>query len=205
MITVIYTFYGQESMLPLIKEQGLKTVIIDDCSPIPLKPIKGIDCYRITDDIHWNVTGAKNLGFHVSDGWIINSDIDHLVTKEVIDQLEAMDKDENTVYLLGREYPKGCAESDVWNVYLIHKSAYDKVGGFDEDFAGNYGYEDILFMDMCRNNLNVVERRDIKVKLMLAGEVNLSRDASVNDKLYHSKNKDKMITNKLRFRWKKLS
>lgn len=206
MITTIYTYFGQKEMLPKILKEGIKLIIVDDCSPKPLEKQDGAECYRIIDDIRWNCTGAKNLGFTMASGWIINSDIDHIITKELVDKLEKMPKDKNTVYILGREFSDG--SKDVYpsrNVYLIHKSVWEKVGGFDEDFAGNYGYEDILFMDMCSKNATVKEIRDYKCKLDFGGESKLSRDSFINEKLYREKSKNKKNNGKiLRFKWIKL-
>jgi predicted glycosyltransferase involved in capsule biosynthesis len=140
-LTVLYTYFGQKEMIPRIldeKQLGVRVVIIDDCSPIPLGKIRGADVYRIDDDIKWNQGGAKNLGFHVSAGWVLYSDIDHLVSRRMQEKILKMDKEKGTVYFLGRDTDN----KKVLSVFLIHKDDFEKVGGFDEDFCGQHGRQE---------------------------------------------------------------
>lgn len=202
-LTIIYTYYGQkERIAGILKEKHPKTrvVIVDDCHPEPLGKLKNIDVYRVLDDIPWNQPGARNLGFQESKGWIVCADIDHLITKENVEQILNLKKEKGTVYFLGRE------DDDSWNVYLIHKDDFEKIGGYDEDFCGHYGYDDILFLEMCHKNLDVREVRDIKVKVFAKeSSTKMDRNWEFNKQLlgwsrHFIKNEHKRI----RFDWKKL-
>jgi len=194
MITVLYTYFGQRERIQGILEQGLKTVIVDDCSKEPLGPLDGVKVVRVTDDIKWNQPGARNLGFHISDGWILCADIDHLVTKENMEQLEKTELKRGCVYYLGRE------DTNSVNIYVIHKDDFEKIGGYDEDFCGNYGYDDIHFYNKCVRLLEVHELRHIKAKVYAKESSSEGvRDSTHN--LEVIKRKGVESTPRLRFNW----
>jgi hypothetical protein len=195
MITVLYTYFGQRERIQGIINQGLKTVIIDDCSKEPLGPVDGIRVARITDDIKWNQPGARNLGFYICEGWILCADIDHLVTKENMEQLVNTNLRKGCVYYLGRE------DTNSVNIYLIHKDDFEKIGGYDEDFCGNYGYDDIHFYNKCIKLLEVHELRHIKAKVYAEESSSEGvRDSDHNLELIRKKGTEP--TKRLRFNWK---
>jgi hypothetical protein len=194
MFTILYTYFGQKERIPKIIEQNLKTIIVDDCSNPPLEPIDGIKIVRILDDINWNQPGARNLGFHISEGWVICADIDHLVTKENVIELEKIKLNKGTIYYLGRE------DSNSFNVYIMHVDDFEYVGGYDEDFCGHYGYDDIHFYNKCKHMLNVEELRHIKVKVH-ANESSTKGDRSTKYNLNLLRQKGFEKTKKLRFNW----
>lgn len=197
MFTVVYTYFGQKERIQGIVEQGLDTVIIDDCSPEPLGPIEGVRVYRILDDIKWNQPGARNLGFHVSEGWIINADIDHLVIRSMISELMKVNLKRGNIYFLGRE-----DDDFIHNFFLIHKDDFDMMGGWDEDFCGNYGFDDYYFGVKSKKFLNHVHLLHIKAKLFCEESSSIGiRDKTHNEKLLQSKLKDFSHTPRLRFNW----
>jgi hypothetical protein len=194
MITVLYTYFGQRERISGILEQGLKTVIVDDCSKEPLGPLDGVKVARVTDDIRWNQPGARNLGFHICDGWVLCADIDHLVTKENMEQLENTELKRGCVYYLGRE------DTNSVNIYVIHKDDFEKIGGYDEDFCGNYGYDDIHFYNKCVRLLEVHELRHIKAKVYAKESSSEGvRDSTHNLELIKTKGVNP--TPRLRFNW----
>lgn len=207
MINVFYTYYGQRQMIPIIQAQGIEVTIIDDGSPEPLGKVEGCTVYRINEDIKWNIPGAKNLGFHVLDGWILHLPIDHIIDKATLDRLDTIDRDEDTVIYPGGLFPDGTPETILpHDMVLMHKSAFERIGGYDEDFAGYYGYEDGLFWEHCKANLKCIERYDIRIQWYPQGYTdNPDRDSSRNLEMYLQKDKTRMTTPKLRFTWKKES
>jgi hypothetical protein len=209
-ITKFYTYYGQKEMLPLIKEQsdrGVKTVIIDDCSLEPLQPIEGIDCYRIEQDIKWNMSGAKNLAFHLYDGWIMHSAMDNLLYASAMLELEKMEREIGEVYFV-QVIIDGVLEpmnKNPHDTFIMHKSDFDKIGGFDEDFAGYWGYEDILFYQMCLKNFRVFDVQGVFVIHNDNGVCNMEKNADRNYPIFLQKLELNKITSpKLRFTWKKI-
>jgi hypothetical protein len=204
MLTVLYTYFGQKERIPQIIEQGIKTMIVDDCSNEPLNYIEGIDVLRITDDIKWNQPGARNLGFQELNSWIICADIDHLVTKEMYDFLDKMDKLKGTIYFLKRDLKHG----DSCNLYLIHKDDFERIGGYDEDFSGNYGYDDLYFEYKCKMLLKI-EKLHNPLAEVYAEESSSEgiRDTRINENLINTKitNNQLISTKRVRFNWKKVT
>ena len=190
-ITIVYTFYGQfERLDDIIKEKHplSRVVIIDDCYPKPLGKLKGIEVYRVLDNILWNNPGAKNLGFHVSNGWIVYADIDHLVTKVNVDEILSLNKERGVIYFLGRKDVVTGEELDYWGTFVMHKDDFETVGGYDEDFSGHYGYDDSLFLEQCQRNLIVREVRYIKIQLHDNSHTkNVYRDTIINRELLNQK------------------
>lgn len=202
-ITLLYTYYGQKERIPGIlaeKHPECRVVIVDDGHSDALKSLESVDVYRVDTDIPWNQPGARNLGFQESEGWIICADIDHLVTKEMIDEVLKMRKEEGTVYFLGRE------DTNSWNIFLIHKNDFEKIGGYDEDFSGHYGHDDTLFLWQCQKNLRVVERRDIKAQVYAKeSSSKLERDTTHNTELLYERRRVKTNKGKrVRFNWHKV-
>ena len=202
-LTVLYTYYGQKERIRGIMEEKhpeSRIVIVDDCSQKPLKCPSGADCYRIDTDIQWNQPGAKNLGFQEADGWIVCADIDHLVTRENQDSILKMKKKKGTIYYLGRE------DTDSINLFLIHKEDFEKIGGYDEDFSGNYGYDDVEFLWRCQKNLNIVERRDVKAKVFAEeSSSKMERDVEMNKELLkYKRHNEKNEGARIRFKWHKI-
>lgn len=100
---------------------------------------------RITDDIYWNICGAKNLGFKLAKAdWVFSTDHDHMFYKE--EDLRAaldMNKTRKTAYFLKRLLPDGRdRKKDHPNTFIIHKDDFWDLGGYDEDFSGHRGFSD---------------------------------------------------------------
>ena len=70
------------------------------------------------------------------------------------------------------------------NTYLITRRGYFKAGGYDEDFAGHYGYEDVVFRNMWRKYVgSEVLLADIAFTQMGWRTNNLDRDTTRNHAL----------------------
>ena len=159
-ITIIVHIYNNQEVLNLQTTywqkwdsiQNLELILIDDgsypkldFSAVPLW-VKKI---RITSDIPWNQPGAKNLGAKLALGsWLLFLDADQffnadnmLYLKNKINKFER-----NRIYRFKRRRSKTGRELDIHqNCQLISKQDYENFGGYDEDFAGNYGHEDAYF------------------------------------------------------------
>lgn len=196
MVTVVYTYFGQKERIADIIKQDLNTVIIDDCYPEPLGPLDGMKVYRIIDDIKWNQPGARNLGVHVSNGWIINVDIDHLVTKEMVEEMRKYVWQRGHIYFLGRE-----DDDMLHNFFLVHKDDFEHAGGWDEDFSGHWGYDDYYFGIKVVKFLKPVYWTHIKSKIYKESSSIGIRDKSYNEKLLQTKLNDFSHTSRLRFNW----
>jgi len=128
-----------------IAEQVL-VILVDDGSPRnPAKdvlaefdlPVK-VQLYRIKENIPWNYTGSKNLGFHVApEGWVFSIDMDHVVTAESMESLFNTTLDPKCYYRPARYAvfngkrirPHGIS-------FIITRELFWRAGGYDESYAG---------------------------------------------------------------------
>lgn len=141
-----YNFWG--SMPPDIKDM-LKVIVVDDGSPSnPAKPPPAeekmgvqLSIYRIKVDIRWNQDAARNIGVkHAENGWLLLTDMDHLVPQETWKSIMYRKFDPLVAYTFARvNYPKRDPYKHHPNSWLMHRELYERIGGYDERFAGYYG------------------------------------------------------------------
>jgi predicted glycosyltransferase involved in capsule biosynthesis len=169
--------------------------LIDDGSPTPISKefcMEGLSVYRIKQDIPWNIAGARNLGFHVAETeWVLSADIDHVISQEVLTKILTLDlSDNNTVYTFNRKTEDGYFGCDAIINILMSKRRYFEIGGYDEDYSGNYGREETFFFHCLKHH---------RVRIVRVGEValpwfprsgatsGLRRDKSANTHLFEKK------------------
>lgn len=218
-ITIVHTYYNHPIELINIHlvEWGkinkkfstyVKFIIIDDNSykPLSLK-FKNLSIYRILDDIKWNQGGARNLGFFVaSTPWIFYSDIDHVVTFEAFEQLLNFPKKKGEYYKVSRNIKGEIIDNTAaitGGGYLIHRADFFKVGGYDEDYSGHYGFEDLDFHNRL-SNLGVTVNLLPQIYTICypnMATTNLDRDIEVNRELYNKKVNNLPVGGIMRFRW----
>lgn len=149
--------------------EEIEIIAVDDCSDYSYEINAGnlpMQMHRVITDITWNQSGCKNLLFEKSTAdWLLFFDNDTTATAEniekIIDKIPTLDI--GSYYMPQLEIPWGPQDikdritgKPVWNkdqssvlfphinVFLIHRSQLEAIGRFDEDFAGNYGYEDTI-------------------------------------------------------------
>ncbi len=161
---LIYPYYNNPDMLALQVENwnriagelrwhreakcGVRIVVVDDHSAQPALPILK-ECkapkslFRFTEKGLWTMHEARNLGaLHCSkdDPWLFMSDIDIVATPEVLYTL--LTKQLNTFkhYTFERAFaPDLRRKKSHCNTFLVKRSAYWKINGYDTDFCGLYG------------------------------------------------------------------
>jgi hypothetical protein len=172
-----------------------EVIVIDDCSTatIPYKDFPSIKFARIETNLMWNMPGARNLGAHLStQSQLLFIDIDHLPPYK-------LDVAPNGTTLFKRLH-KGKEIKHSQGCVAINKIDFK---GYDEDFVGNYGKEDKLFLNI-HGKTTVTDQYFI---VLNPNTYSLTRDTTVNQKLYDNKIKD-VIRGKykvpplLNFKWK---
>lgn len=184
-------------------------IVVDDGSPGKVQ-VPQMDLYfsmaRIKKDIPWNQPGARNLGAFLADtAYILFTDIDHEITADALGKAIAKEKDPNTVYMFPRIF-NGQSHPPHQCSFVIHKQAFERIGGFDEDFSGHRGHDDSLMRYVIDRNL---KRDMIDGLLVLHGEARttcIDRDHTRNALLLKSKlqalvNGTYRNGKKLRFGW----
>ncbi|WP_186756598.1 glycosyltransferase family protein [Echinicola salinicaeni] len=171
-------------------------VFVDDCSPIPVNINSkklNFTLARINDDIKWNQGGARNLGVLLAkSSKLILTDLDHTFPEETL------------AYLLKAPLPKslynfnrlkdGQKHNIHPNTYYCTKSTFFKSLGVDEEFCGNYGYEDIYFLELqksLKTKIKTIKRYPVWVREHKEHPSEshhlLIRDTKVNHELLHEK------------------
>lgn len=155
-VTLVMAYYDNPDML---KEQYAKlralpanyrdmlcVVVVDDGSPRwpafaeDLDGI-GLQVFRIDVDVRWNQDAARNIGVHHAEtNWVLLTDIDHVVSMEAWKQVLFRKWNEHMAYQFHRvSAPEMTQYKHHPNSWLMSRALYNRVGGYDERFAGYYG------------------------------------------------------------------
>ncbi len=135
--------------------ERIQFVLVDDCSPTHIRIPDNINLnlllLRVTDDIRWNQGGARNLGVMLAKtAKIVLTDVDHFFPEELFTKMLSA-KTPSKIYKFKRTDNKGEKAASACNIYFSSKSVFFKSLGYDEEFCGNYGFEDTLFFEFQKN------------------------------------------------------
>lgn len=144
-------FTYPEDLRPLVS-----AIVVDDGSPAPLQWTKPtpfpIRFFRIAVDVPWNWLAARNIGgFHASDGWILFSDIDHVVPVETARTMVWGDLNPSVIYAFSRREHTGESIAPHSASFLMTRQTFWRIGGYDETLSGHYGTDG----DFRRRAVNV--------------------------------------------------
>lgn len=132
----------------------LAVIVVDDGSPDGEALGEEIGCplaiFRIGVDVRWNQDAARNIAAHHADTrWLLLTDMDHLVPPETFARILGRKLSKTTVYRFSREtlMSRPLSGSPLVttpykphpNSWLLTRDLYEKIGGYDERFAGHYG------------------------------------------------------------------
>lgn len=154
-LTIVMAYYENPGMLarqyaalaamaPSIREQ-VRLIVVDDGSPnAPAQPGEcgvALEIYRMGVDVRWNQDACRNLGVdRAPDGWVLLTDIDHLIPESTLASLIVHEIDDRLAYKFERvSEPDMTPYKPHPNSWFMTKALYDKIGGYDERFAGLYG------------------------------------------------------------------
>lgn len=133
-------------------------VIVDDGSPVEraidvIRPagLPAVSIYRVKEDRPWHQHGARNLGAYVAEGpWLLLTDMDHVVPQTTLERLIGL-KDQRAYMLARLDAPDLTPTLDRHgnrkphpNTFVMRKSTFWRVGGYDEDYCGVYGTDGLF-------------------------------------------------------------
>ncbi len=158
-VTFVYPYYENPAFLAHQVEcwsryaeelrERLSIVIVDDCSPLTraalvvgkyrteqLRSVP-IRVFRIDVDVRWNWLAARNIGAHYApDGWMLLTDMDHVVPERTLRSLMSNHHDPKTIYRFSRTGTKTTPHPNSW---FVTREMFWKIGGYDESASGYYG------------------------------------------------------------------
>lgn len=160
-ITIIFPFWNNTSMatiqmgyysaLPADIRSHLHIILVDDCSvqrpDVPADLPFDYREYRILKHRRWDWLICRNLGqAEAQTEWRIMTDIDHIVPEETLRYVMNEALDVQRAHRFSRMTLTSPTDFTQVTPYKLHpdswmmtKDAFEKVGGYDERYAGNYG------------------------------------------------------------------
>lgn len=220
-LSIVHPFYNDFSRLPFHyaawekyrpkSMAKLNFVLVDDHSTPSLMgafdttKIKNVSIYRIEQDLKWNTPGALNLGItQAPNEWVICMDSDCMLFPEHLEKLLDESPDPEKFHYFKRIRMSNTLDRLRVNRYLpcailMTKTAFLKIGGFDEDFtgacSGGYGFFDTDLENRIKaqglrsqyNAIRIHEYMDDLVGLNVQIRENVRNKPKINKKLYYSK------------------
>lgn len=122
----------------------INAIVVDDGSPEPAMMPAAVPftlrLFRITQDIPWNWLAARNIGaHHAAEGWIVLTDMDHVITSATFQALVDGAHDPSVVYAFSRLEHTGAAIPPHSASFFLTQELFWRIGGYDETLSGHYG------------------------------------------------------------------
>src|SRR5678809_777529 len=154
-LTLVLPFYENHGFLaqqltfwrtwPEELREYVSAVVVDDGSPEPLElrdtPLPfPVRVFRIEVDVRWNWLAARNIGaHHAEEGWLLLTDMDHVIPQETLRAVLHSDLDPRRAYAFQRWEHTGIPLAPHSASWLMTRSLFWEVGGYDERLSGYYG------------------------------------------------------------------
>jgi hypothetical protein len=157
-LTLVLPYYDNGGMLreqqrvwrayPAKVKAVLHVIVVDDGSPQdPARPhleATGLASYRLFRtlvDVRWNWLFCRNLGVdQATTEWVLLTDIDHVIPAETLRRLTRGSLDVRRAYRLSRvDAPHLTPYKPHPNTWVMTRTMFDRIGGYDERFSGYYG------------------------------------------------------------------
>lgn len=157
-VTFVYPYYENPaflarqmhgwSKLPRDLSDMLSVIVVDDGSP--KSPAEHVvrqlalthpgRLFRIDVDVRWNWLAARNVGaHHAEEGWLLLTDMDHVVPEQTLRDLMYGSHDPDVVYRLSRFESNGAEIHPHPNSWFYTREMFWRIGGYDESASGYYG------------------------------------------------------------------
>jgi len=188
-MTVMYLYYNQPDAIRFFEslgyqDLGINFLFVDDGSDIPLT-CQWADVIRIDYDIPWNQPKANNTGFDFicyrnEKDSVLRMDIDHYFLPNDLIEINEYELFTRQLVTFGR---KGIKPHP--NIYLASVSDLMEAGGYNEEFCGNYGYDDMEFMNRLKKKKFKFTPSPIEVRVNHdLKRHGLNRDTTINKAKY---------------------
>jgi glycosyltransferase involved in cell wall biosynthesis len=193
---LIYPYYNNPGMLRLQMEnwnrmkgdlaRRIEIIVVDDCSTQPARDImvdSRVQCrvFRLEERIPWNMHQCRNIGAreaHTGNPWLFLSDIDIMITPEMLYTLVERELNPLHHYTMERTFAPDFVDRKVHpNTLLVKRNTFWAVNGYDLDLTpvggGGYG-GDNQFM----SQVAAIAPRKHLTDVVLIGYGRRARDAA---------------------------
>ena len=150
----VWSAYAQDLKL------NLDVIVVDDGSPTkpaiealkPVVPVVFFSLYRVKVDIRWNQDACRNIAaHHARMPWLILTDIDHMIPEATLRALMTVKHDPEKVYRFSRvSAPEMKPYKPHPNSWFMTRRMFDRIGGYDERYAGFYGTDAMFRAGVAR-------------------------------------------------------
>lgn len=157
-VTLVITYYDQPKMLAeQLRHMSAysadikaywRLIVVDDASPnhparLKTSPGFPVLIFRVLRDVPWNEKGARNIGVNEAPaGWLLLTDIDHLVPEHTARALIEKEFDSTHFYGFRRvRAPHNEPKEMHGNSWFLTKDLWNRAGGCDERLSGHYGWD----------------------------------------------------------------
>lgn len=173
-VTLVVPYYQNELFLETqaavwrTYPKGVSIMVVDDGSPKPAKLPIGLDgiarLFRIEQDVPWNWLAARNIGaHHANDGWLLMTDMDHVVPAETMHSVIHGQHNPSVVYGFSRREHTGAAIPPHSASFLMTREMFWAIGGYDEALSGHYG-TDGVFRKEIRKHASIQILSDVLIR-----------------------------------------
>lgn len=155
-LTLVYPYYENPRFLERHLQylggisddlrRQVSIIIVDDGSPQhPARDVTrrfqgGVRLFEIEVDRRWNWLAARNIGLHhAADGWVLVTDIDHMLTADTLRAVIYGEHDPDVIYGFSRIDSERGPIAPHPNSWLLTRAMFWAVGGYDETLSGHYG------------------------------------------------------------------
>lgn len=169
-VTFVYPYYDNPQFFarqigwwltyPQHLLEQISFIVVDDGSPTyPAEDVvkrwgapPHFRLFRIEQDVRWNWLAARNIGaHHAADGWILLSDIDHVVPQSTADRIIYGVHDTRVVYAFSRKEHTGEAANPHSASFLMTRDLFWQIGGYDETLSGYYGTDGVYRRELAKH------------------------------------------------------
>lgn len=138
-----YPAHVKAQMRVIVADDGSPTKPAEDVLRHASKPLP-IRLFRIEVDVRWNWLAARNIGaHHAEDGWLLLTDMDHVLPASTAEALIYGTHDPSKVYAFSRIEHTGEPVNPHSASFFMTRKMFWKIGGYREELSGNYGTDGI--------------------------------------------------------------
>jgi glycosyltransferase involved in cell wall biosynthesis len=168
---------------PTTLREKIEVIVVDDGSPdSPAEDVlRGqafpyrLRLFRIEVDVRWNWLAARNIGMrHAAEGWIVMTDMDHVIERDVALRLTTGQHDPNAIYIFSRREHNGKKIRPHPNSMLVTREMFWRIGGYDEALSGYYG-TDVDWRRRCATHAKIAALHDELVRYERYGDSSTSK------------------------------